>query len=408
MKPSAFFRSARPEWLSRVVEASRPYRMLLGGLVGLGVGWSILQVTVTRPLTREVIGLHSELSDLTARMDQLVAVRDVAYQAQDLLSALEAQRQTLAAAHESLTAIRELRGEIEQESRQTAEAMVAMQQLAALQSNVLAAGREAAVSQNAVQTIADLNSRLAALEPRVQASLAGVVQTDKVVSRLDQLQQQLIDSSAELTQAEEVVTATRYLHRALAEAAPAAETAAVHTRELVQLTTDLNSVNSTGLTAAHDHAADLLALHDILSNAEAMRLADAERNLRSMLDTQAALAGSTPHVVTAAENLDLLCEFQTELSVQLQSVEELRRDLIEITLLKETVSRVQETMRPLADLSNLRRLDPADVRALAREILDRRTAQLPTLNSSALPLQPVSAPASSNERPVPTPVDLLP
>ena len=409
MSPSALFRSHRPEWLGRVVEAAKPYRMLFGGLVGLGLGWTILQFTVTRPLTREVVGLQSELSDLTARMDQLVAVRDVAYQAQDLLSALEAQRQTLAAAHESLTAIRVLRGEIEQESRRTADAVAAVQQFSELQSSVVATGRDAVASQDAVQKIAELNARLAALEPRVEASLAGAVRSDEVVTRFDQLQQKLIDSTAELTQAEGVVASTLELHRTLADAAPATETAAAHTQELVTLSTTLNSVNSVGLTAAHQHAADLLALHDMLSNADALRLPEAERNLQSMMETQTALAGSTPYVVTAAENLDLLCEFQSELAIQLQSVEELRRDLIEITLLKETVARVQETMRPLADLSNLRRLDPADVRALAREILDRRTAQLPTVNSrAALPLQPVSAPSSAIELPVPTPVEVQP
>jgi hypothetical protein len=158
------------------------------------------------------------------------------------------------------------------------------------------------------------------------------------------------------------------------------------------------------VVSASDNASDLLALHDLLADAKSLRLSDAEANLRAMLTTQSELLRATPQIGAAAENLELLTSFQSELTKQLGSLTQVRKELMEIALLRETVAAVASAVGPLAELSDLRRLDPDQVRAMAREILDRRTAQAPYSGELTATPQPYPA-ATEQEAAVPSPMD---
>ena len=103
-----------------------------------------------------------------------------------------------------------------------------------------------------------------------------------------------------------------------------------------------------------------------------------------MLRLQAELGQQTDRVASAIHNLELLDDFQSEVSTHVQSLAGLRRTLVELAMMETTVGRVAQVMAPLTELSNLRRLSQSEVREAARVILNGRTTRL---SHSANPIQ---------------------
>ena len=111
-----------------------------------------------------------------------------------------------------------------------------------------------------------------------------------------------------------------------------------------------------------------------------MNLGPAAANLESMVQLQNTLSAQTQQVASAVQNLELIDEFQSEVTNHFRSMDGLRRNLMDLALLEPSVNKVAQVLQPLTDISNLRRLDDNEVRAAARIILDRRNARLSKAN----------------------------
>lgn len=404
---SAHFRSVS---IQRVLDALRPHRTLFTIAAGFALQWSAVHYCVSRPLSQQVARMESELNSASRQMQQLVAVRGAAQQGHDLLSALEAQQLALAPAEQALADIRRLRMGLEQEARLTGVAAAQLQQLGDLQRQLTAAGDQAHELSAVLERLTQLNQQIDGLAHPAADSLARVAEANRALSQMNLLQSRLAEQDQSLPAALESLEATLNMQSTLAATAPAAQAARQQTDRLVEIVTGLNTVAMPQVDAAAEHATELLALHDMLADAESLRLKEAKGNLQSLLTTQSDLLSATPEIAAAAENLELLTDFQSELSTQMQGLDQVRKELLEVALLRETVTRVAEVVAPLAELSDLRRLDADQVRAMAREILDRRTAQaLPiaeiysTPTESIGPARPLPHPA--NDELVPAPMD---
>lgn len=360
--------------LVRMAEVLRPHKALLAVAAGLSLQWAAVNSLVTRPLTTEVQRLTIEVAASAQRMNQLAALRGDARQTQDLLSALNAQRQSLDSAEQALADIRQLRMNLEQEARRTAAAAGALTRLGELQQRLVQTGDQTARLTAVLEQLAQLNSRIEALSQPAATSLAAAAQADGALAQLAQMQARLVEQAATLPAALATVEQSLQMQSTLADAAQTAALAQANAGRMLELVDGLNTAQPTAVAAASEHAADLLALHDLLADARTLRLSEAEDNLQALLRTQADLLRATPHIGAAAENLELLTDFQAELTKQLGSLTQVRKELLEVALLRETVSAVASAVQPLAEMSDLRRLDATQVRAVARDILARRMA----------------------------------
>ncbi|MFV0444858.1 MAG: hypothetical protein ACK5Q5_14900 [Planctomycetaceae bacterium] len=371
--------SSRPAWVQRVLDALRPHKVTLAIAAGFALQWSAVHFTVAKPLQAKITQMEQQLVVSHEQMSALSALRGTAHQGQDLLSALQAQHESLANAEQALADIRKLRMDLEREARMTNAASTQLSRLGELQRQLGNVGQQTTELTQVLDRLTRLNGRIEQLAAPTDESLAKVEQAERALSMVNTLQQRLTEQNASLPAALAAVESTIGLQQSLADINADSAAAGEQAQQLIDLARGLNTVDPQAIAEASDRASDLLAMQDLLADAEALRLKQAENNLRQLLGSHASLVRSTPEIAAAAENLELLTAFQSELNDQIQSLVAVRKDLNEVALLRDTIVRVAEAMQPLAELSNLRRLDADQVRAMAREILERRTAQvLPT------------------------------
>ena len=408
-----------------------PYRTMISVALTVAVSWCGIYFVIARPMVREIAALEGRLGAMTERMDQLVAERGTAAASSDLLSVLAGQQRNFAASRESLAALRQLRVDLEQEARLTEIAEGDLARLAELQEQIIRSGGRASTLQGAIESIAAIHSDVEAMHTSGQRTLRELEETDAALARLSDLQQRVVRAgtaagsltaaleafdglaarvtevvaasesgtadleaattaltrlgelkgnvaaqSERLEAAEQVAQATGDLLASLADTDAATRQARSNADELRALAESLHVVTIEEIAGATDNVVSLLAMHDLLADGAALQMSVAERNLRSLLGTQQELLRTTPQIVAAAENLELLCDFHDELTRQLQELPQMRLALMEISLLQDSLAKVTAMMQPLTQLSSLRRLDADSVRVVAREILARRTAQV--------------------------------
>jgi len=156
--------------------------------------------------------------------------------------------------------------------------------------------------------------------------------------------------------------------------------------------------------AAQQRAGELIALQDTL-NDESLQIAQAKTSVDQLLDMQAKLSGQSERIVAAIESLEVLVGFQDEFATQIQVLGEIRRSLVEFSMLETTVSKAMRMLQPLVELGNLHRLDDQDLRNAARLILEERSFRLGSRTGSDLPASAPVKIEEGAEKSVPLPID---
>lgn len=409
----------RPQWLTQLFTEQRSKMFLVAAGVGLGLG--AMHFTFVRPLIGQISALRSEVSSLQTQVSGFTGTQDGVTRTNDLLQGLAVQRQTFDAARGSLDRIRGFREEVDQEARRTSDSLAALRGLKQVQVELVDAAAKTATANASIEKIVAFQDRVSEIGTAAHEQQVGVDEADAVLTSLAQLKQRVLDQQGEIELAQEQLTAFHDLRQSLVAAADELELAIASADGMRELTASIAD-GGTQVAKAKENAVGLLTLHDSLADAKGIRLPEARRNLVDLFQIRAELNENTAQVAAAAENLELLIEFQNELTARLGEIKGVRRDLVEITMLKETVDRVSEAVRPLAEMTDFKRLDEADMRAYARRILERRTAQssdrieFVTPPSGLVspvvkvPVNPFTPPATSvsspvKELPVPEPAD---
>ena len=131
---------------------------------------------------------------------------------------------------------------------------------------------------------------------------------------------------------------------------------------------------------ARERAEQLIRLNAALDRD--LKLGETEANLNGLLRIHDQLKVSSDSVADAVQTLELFGEFQNEFSSQMQVLGDMRRSLVEISLMETTFGKVVRMLEPLADLGNLRRLSDDDMRQAVRSILDARQTVRVSRNSN--------------------------
>lgn len=359
-------------------------------LIGIGMMFLAMDILLRRPLTRELASVRRDLAGVERSLRDLVGVKEVAWETNHLLSALQAQRRQLDSARVALNELREFRMSVENEAQQTAEAVATLDQIADLQRQVVGQREQSAGVEKVLADIAHLHERLIAQKPAQQEAVTSV-------NRMVELHLQVRDAAKESdlatvevqklgdlrTKVLENVAGVEDAQRAAAElialkdsVGKADNVAAVQeaANQLLALRDSLRS-NDDSTVQSQTHAKELLTLRDDLAaNVEDTQIAQRNWELVRKLEADMKLAGGD--IANAIETLELLTDLGTELRGQTQLLAGIRQTLTEFAMLETTLGRAMRVLEPLAQLKNLTRLNEAEVRAAARAILDQRNSKL--------------------------------
>jgi myosin heavy subunit len=322
-----------------------------------------LQIMMIGPLKSQLVSIQSRLDDSEKDMRKLVAERNQLWQTNDLLSGLQDQAEQIQHITATMTQIKQLRQHVEHEAMHTAKAINAFDSIAGLHKKLAA---QDAHTRMAVNQLDDL---LTLRESVVDVSK----NTDEAMVALDELADLTDAAVAVSSQVEEAETNIDKLaelkYRMLGEGDGLIE-AEKNIDRMAALQTKLASNR---ISDAEENANRLLVINDSLAGANT---STAGNSLNNLLKLEDRLLASEANVAEAVQTLEILDDFQAEVDRHVDSIENFRRTMVEIAMLEGSVGRAARVLKPLVELSNLRRLGEREVREAARVILDQRTMRL--------------------------------
>lgn len=359
-------------------------------LIGIATSFLAMDVLLRRPLMKELASVKRDLANIEKGLHDLVGVKDVAWETNHLLSALQAQKRQLESARAALGDVREFRMNVESEAQLTGEAVAALDRIAELQKRVVSQREQSADVEQVLANIVKLHESLVSQKPAQQDAVASV-------NRMVELHQQVRDAAKESDIATVEIQKLGDLRTKVLENAAGVEEAQRGAAELIALkdsvrkADDVAAVQETAnqLLALRDslrssddstvqsqaHAKELLTLRDDLAaNVEDTQIA--HRHWASVRKLEGDMKQAGGDIANAIETLELLTDLSVELRGQSQSLAGLRQTLTEVAMLETTIGRAMRVLEPLAQLKNLTRLNEAEVRAAARAILDQRNSKL--------------------------------
>ncbi len=359
-------------------------------LIGIAIAFLAMDILLRRPLMNELASVKRDLASVERSLHDLVGVKDVAWEANHLLSALQAQKRQLEPARAALGDVREFRMSVENEAQQTGEAVASWDRIAELQKRVISQREQSADVEQVLAAIVKLHDSLISQKPVQQDAVASV-------NRMSELHLQVRDAAKESEFAAVEVQKLGDLRTKVLENAAGVEAAQRSAAELIALKDSVrkaddvaavqesanqllalrDSLRSSDDSTEHSqsHAKELLALRDDLaSNVEDTQIAHGHWASVRKLEAEMKTAGGD--IANAIETLELLTDLGAELRGQTQLLAGMRQTLTEVAMLETTIGRAMRVLEPLAQLKNLTRLNEAEVRAAARAILEQRNSKL--------------------------------
>lgn len=359
-------------------------------LIGIAIAFLAMDILLRRPLMNELASVKRNLANVEKGLHDLVGVKDVAWETNHLLSALQAQKRQLESARAALGDVREFRMSVESEAQQTGDAVAALDRIAELQKRVVSQREQSADVEQVLANIVKMHENLISQKPAQQEAVTSV-------NRLVELHQQVRDAAKESDVAAVEVQKLGDLRTKVLENAAGVEEAQRGAAELIALKDSVRKADDVAtvqeaanqLLALRDslrssddsteqsqaHANELLTLRDgLAANVEDTQIA--HRHWASVRKLEADVKVAGADIANAIETLELLTDLGTELRGQTQLLAGLRQTLTEVAMLETTIGRAMRVLEPLAQLKNLTRLNEAEVRAAARAILEQRNSKL--------------------------------
>ena len=359
-------------------------------LTGIAIAFLAVDILLRRPLMNELASVKQDLANVERSLHDLVGVKDVAWEANHLLSALQAQKRQLESARAALGDVREFRMSVENEAQQTGDAAAALDRIAELQKRVVSQREQSTDAEQVFAGIVKLHESLISQKPVQQEAVTSV-------NRMVELHLQLRDVAKESDVAAVEVQKLGDLRTKVLENAAGVEAAQRSAAELIALKDSVRKAddvaavqeNANQLLALRDslrssddsteqsqaHAKELLTLRDDLAaNVEDTQIA--HRHWASVRKLEADMKMAGGDIANAIETLELLTDLGTELRGQTQLLAGMRQTLTEFAMLETTIGRAMRVLEPLAQLKNLTRLSEAEVRTAARAILEQRNSKL--------------------------------
>jgi len=393
-------------------EAGKRPAMLAMLTAGLAIGFMGMYFTVTRPMSKRMQMVESNLSLMQTEMHQLVGTRDALWKTNDLLTGLRQQQRQLAEAEQSLVSMRQMKNEVLSLASEQQSAMQTLQGMKSMQATLIKNQSSMDQSRKALASIAMLQKNMVKLGESAITAQAEIVTAQKTMNEMEKLTTRMVSQSENIASADLVIDSVDELSASLVQR----EEPLTHSKSIVSQMASLQDSlmqQTKMMPAAEETVQKMTALEDRLAGHDQEVAMQAASNLEKMMMFQKELSAGSEHITAAIQTVELMEGFQSQIEDQASMLSGMRRDLMEITFLESTVKQTLQVLKPLIQLSDLKRMSNTEVREAARVILDRRIADsrshksvAPTRVAEKTIESPKMTPAPVKEQLVPNPTDL--
>ena len=357
---------------AKPVDNNRP--VMWGMLTaGLAIGFMGMYFSVTRPMSMRMQMVESNLSLMQAEMHQLVGTRDNIWKTNDLLTGLRQQQRQLAEVEQSLVAIKQVNNEVIALSSNHELAMRTIHEVETLQTALIENKSSMAQSREVIANIAMLQQSVVKLGSSAQSQQSGIVAATKALSDVEKLTSRVISQKELIAQADTVIDSVDELSSLLIQQEEPLSASKNVVTDMAALQGDLVRQGEM-IPVSLDTVQKMASLETALAGRDQATVMQAASNLKEMMKFQDELSAGGQRITDAIQTIELLEGFQAEIEIQTGLLSKMRRDLMEITFLESTVNQTLLVLKPLIQLSDLRRMSNTEIREAARVILDRRTA----------------------------------
>ncbi len=293
-----------------------------------------------------IVALEARVRDLGETVPAQTATLDTAKTAvvnfgQFAIRTIE-QGQTIEPATSALTQLAQVRDQAIATGQKTDAALQSISGLASVTQAATLAGEKTDVAVASIQGLGELKTA-------VIAQQAQTVEARTQLAEMAAVQQSVIDQDATTSSAATAVTALTNLKAQIADGVPGIELAQTNANQMVVLNQTL--IEQTQIDAA-------------------------QQNLDGLVRIEKSLAGQSRQIADSVESLQLLTGLQGEFNDQMAQLEGIQRGFTELLLMESSVARAVKMVQPLAELGNLRRNNEPEIRAAAREIVNRRELRM--------------------------------
>lgn len=383
-------------------------------IVGVAAGLLGMHFIVARPMNNELATLKQSLQVVRSQVDTLTQESVDSGYTTSLLSELKAQREHLTAAKVALRQWNDLNESLLAETRRSTEASQSMASLQSLTEELVSLRPTTEEAQASLAQVNRLQVDMVKLGEETPAAESILKQYElfqgeilaqreeldaagKIAARQHELQRSIMAQSEALASAQGIVGNVARLSTTLIDAASQIDVAQRMSETLIQLEETLASRPVDAETSLRE-ASQLVAVSKTLHEMD--HLTGAEANVRRADQLAKDLAGRTKSLADAAENLELIVEFQNEIGVQIRGLNGLREQFFQLAMLEKSIGEAMKVLQPLFDLTNLKRLSDEDLRTAARSILRQRTSDEQTrlAGESREPLHGVTISTGAGEK----------
>ncbi len=312
--------------------------------VGAIATFLFIYIGIARPATEELTLLRDQIRSLEKSVALVAGQRDGVDETNHLLSQLSQQQSQANAARKTLIDLREMTTSLLAETSRVQEATRAMNQLAAIKDLLLA------------------NSE-------------GLAKAAEAMSANEALQERLSNSAEANEMALNASLDLLAIRGELLQDAGRNNQAMVALKNLVQLRELLDSEESV-VDVAQERVNGLIALKD-------------------------SVIAQTNNLSESIETLELTNELSDRFRVAANSFKEIRDWMIEMVAMEPTFAQVRRILEPMADLVNLNRMDPKQIRDFTRAFVQQSQDRLTSKSSNIVSLRTTSDDASAMTKNVP-------
>lgn len=318
-----------------------------------------------RPTSRQLTKLRRYVTSLEASIADLNGQRDTNAATISLLDQMIQQEQATKKAIVALEEMRQLHRQIVTEADQLSSAREALENFVDLRTQV---ARQSSLIESTSRAL----SSAEALRNQIVESSNDTHEAKLAVERVDAIRDGLIDSIESLDDAKPILDRVEALQDRLASSAQQTSKARAVSEELLKMEEEL--LNRGSYTESAQLAlGDLIDLRDQVE-AQAATVEKADATLDQMVTLHSNVAAQADVVATAIETLELSSDVQVEMRRAGDTMHGVKRMLTEMVMMQPALKQAMDSLQPLAELSDLRRLDVKELRKVANVITTRHTA----------------------------------
>lgn len=343
-------------------------------------------VTAMTQLRKEIDAEAKKTGEAFASLERLVGIQNAVLtstgnvqSAEETLNGMIAmQKQAVSAGEGTSEAIAAIKGLVEVRDAATVDpssidrAAASVAQLDKLKTQILTSSEGTEFAQTEVDRLFAMVRTFGDLRSEILESSEGIEDAQKSLFEFVSLKNEIFNESSNVDfardAARQLIAVKNELNATSADIG-AAQTSADDLITLKDTIADMGGNTET----AFKNTGKLFGLRDTLNSD--MDLDGAEESLETLVQIQSDLNGQGRNVVDALETLEVLTNLSDELQAQVDSIGGMRKSLLDIILMESTVKKAVQVVKPLTELSNLRRMSDSDVREAAKTIMENRTAR---------------------------------